>query len=66
MACPCHFPLWVGLLAGTAAGAWFSEYWIPIVIGSGALFLAAVYRGWRMLEACDACDAGGRRDDGDA
>lgn len=38
MTCPCHLFILTALLAGTAAGAWLSSYFIPLVILFSLLF----------------------------
>ncbi len=38
--CPCHLPVWAGLFAGTAFGAFLAQnsIWLFIVLGVGFLF----------------------------
>lgn len=64
VACPCHIPLWIGLVAGTAFGVAFLPYLVPVAVVMGVYFVFALLRGLRMLRECDACElpkaSGGR------
>jgi len=40
--CPCHLPLWLGLLAGTALGTYLSAHWGFTVAASTLLFLGGL------------------------
>jgi len=37
--CPCHYPIWIGLLGGTAVGAVLTPYAVPIIVGASLFFL---------------------------
>jgi arginine exporter protein ArgO len=47
--CPCHVPLWAGLFAGTAFGAFLAQnlIWLFIVLTVGFLFFLGY--GWRLV-----------------
>ncbi len=40
--CPCHVPIWIGLLAGTTAGAWLASNMLLAIILSTGLFVASM------------------------
>lgn len=58
-ACPCHLPILIGVLAGSAAGAALERHWAWALLGLGALFLVSALQAWRAWAqgpcAC-ACD----------
>ena len=61
VACPCHLPLIIGALAGTAAGALLSRHWIVGLLGLLALFLVSAAQAWRRLSGADcagSCELG--------
>lgn len=69
--CPCHWPLWLGVLAGTGFGALLAPYATPLLIVAGggfALAVAYLLRGMvrRPLEAgptdppCASCGGNDR------
>lgn len=37
--CPCHYPVWLALLGGTALGAALAQYAVPILLMGGLCFL---------------------------
>lgn len=44
LTCPCHLPLLVGVLAGTALGGWFSRYtWVVFAAMLGVFVLSLCY-----------------------
>lgn len=49
LACPCHLPLTLPLLAGTAIGAFALGHPLLVVGGLGLYFLAAIFFGARLL-----------------
>jgi hypothetical protein len=53
LVCPCHLPLmlWLlaSLLAGTAAGALLRDHVVAAGIAISAIWLAATWRGVRLL-----------------
>lgn len=53
VACPCHIPLWIGLVAGTAAGAFFLDNWTLVVPALLAYFVVALYLGNRVLKRAE-------------
>jgi mercuric ion transport protein len=64
LACPCHLPLLLGVLGGTAIGAALAANFLTAFVLLGAVFVVALAVGLRALEsgsgrAC-ARDAGGR------
>ncbi len=38
--CPCHIPIWLGLLGGTVIGAKLSQNLVPVLAVATTLFLA--------------------------
>ncbi len=60
LACPCHLPLLVGALAGTAAGAALASHWLLALAGLAALFVLAAARAWMALSGRD-CDCAGEQ-----
>lgn len=50
VACPCHIPLWFGLIAGTAAGAFLVANWAWVVPALLAYFAVSVYFGLKVVE----------------
>lgn len=46
--CPCHLPILLVLLAGTMAGAYFSEHW-GIALALTTLFVLSVTRALRTI-----------------
>ena len=55
LVCPCHLPLIIGALAGTAAGALLSAHWVLCLVGLVGLFLVFVAQAWRELSG-GSCD----------
>jgi mercuric ion transport protein len=43
--CPCHIPILLGLLAGTALGAWLQHYMLVAVRAMSGIFLLTLYYG---------------------
>lgn len=60
VACPCHLPLLVGALAGTAAGAALASHWLLALGGLAGLFVLAAARAWMALSQRE-CDCVGER-----
>lgn len=50
IACPCHIPLWIPLIAGTAFGAALAQNQGWVILGAGPYFAFALWMGWRMIE----------------
>lgn len=50
VACPCHFPLWIGLIAGTAVGGFFLANWSWLVAALFAYFVVAMVIGFKILQ----------------
>lgn len=42
--CPCHLFILAALLAGTAAGAWISSYFIPLIIIFSTFFVISLMK----------------------
>ena len=59
LACPCHLPLIIGALAGTAAGALLSAHWVLGLIGLICLFLVSAAQAWRKLSGASCEDSCG-------
>ncbi len=55
LVCPCHLPLVIGALAGTAAGALLSEHWVLGLVGFVCLFLVSAAQAWRKLSG-NSCE----------
>ncbi len=49
LACPCHLPIVVGLLAGTTLGAWLSQHSVIVTLVMLGVFVAALLYGLRSL-----------------
>lgn len=50
LTCPCHIPILVAVLSGTAFGAFLSEHFAVALLALTVLFLvfaAAAVKGWR-------------------
>lgn len=47
LACPCHLPLLLTALAGTALGGWLSQYTLVAVLGMTGIFMLAVLYSFR-------------------
>jgi mercuric ion transport protein len=47
--CPCHLPLLVGVLVGTALGGWLSQHALVVTLGMAGIFLLALSYGVRAL-----------------
>lgn len=44
LTCPCHLPLLMGALAGTALGGWLSQYTLVVTLGmTGTFILVLLY-----------------------
>jgi mercuric ion transport protein len=52
--CPCHYFLILPLLAGTAAGAFFSDHLIATISVMSLLFLYTLYMGWKKTKQREA------------
>ena len=59
LVCPCHLPLIIGALAGTAAGALLSAHWVLGLIGLICLFLVSAAQAWRKLSGASCEDSCG-------
>lgn len=42
LACPCHFPLWLALLGGSAMGGMLAAHQTWVLIGMTVTFVAAL------------------------
>lgn len=42
LTCPCHLPLFVAALAGTAFGGWLSQYTFVVTPGMAGIFMLAI------------------------
>ncbi|MBI1743022.1 mercury resistance protein [Candidatus Acetothermia bacterium] len=51
--CPCHLPLWVGLLAGTAVGAYVNQYFIWLFAAFTVIFVISLSAALRSLRTDD-------------
>ena len=49
LTCPCHLPLLLALLAGTALGAWLSQHVLLALLAMSGLFALALLHGSRGL-----------------
>lgn len=59
LVCPCHLPLIIGALAGTAAGALLSAHWVLGLVGLVCMFLVSAAQAWRKLSrngCANSCD----------
>ncbi|GIX48427.1 MAG: hypothetical protein KatS3mg131_2638 [Candidatus Tectimicrobiota bacterium] len=54
LTCPCHLPLWLALLAGTAAGGWLSHHLWLVLPAMGGLFAGALWVAARALAGGEA------------
>ena len=43
--CPCHVPMFLGLLAGTVLGAWLQQYVLVAFLAMSGVFVLALYYG---------------------
>ncbi len=53
LTCPCHVPILIAVLSGTAAGAWLADHTLPAVAILAIVFvlsLSAALRAWRTGE----------------
>lgn len=55
LTCPCHLPLLLGALAGTALGGWLSQYTPAVFLAMLGVFIVALLYG---LSASDRRRAG--------
>lgn len=60
VACPCHIPLWIGLVVGTAFGGFLTQNLVLVALAMGLVFVVAVAWGYRILRQCDACESTAR------
>lgn len=49
IACPCHLPLSLTLVAGTSAGTWLARYQGPVVGVMAVVFALSLYLLFRRL-----------------
>lgn len=56
LACPCHIPLWIGLVSATAGGAFLLANLAWLVPALLAYSLAALMLGWHFLRRAEACE----------
>lgn len=54
LTCPCHLPILLVLLSGTAAGAFLSENLGLAVLVLLPLFLLSAFATWRLLDKSDS------------
>jgi mercuric ion transport protein len=47
LTCPCHLPLLIAALAGTALGGWLSQYTFVVILGMTGIFMLAVLYSFR-------------------
>ena len=45
LTCPCHAPILVAVLAGTALGGWLSQYLGVVVLAMAAIFILSLVYG---------------------
>jgi len=50
LTCPCHLPLLLGALAGTALGGWLSRYTLVVFLALLGLFVLALLYGFGALD----------------
>ena len=43
--CPCHVPILLGVLAGTALGGWLQQYTPVVFLAMGGVFILSLYYG---------------------
>ena len=43
--CPCHIPILLVLLAGTALGAWLQHYIVVAILAMSGVFVLTLYYG---------------------
>jgi mercuric ion transport protein len=43
--CPCHVPILLGILAGTALGAWLRQYLLVAFLAMSGVFVLTLYYG---------------------
>jgi len=48
--CPCHIPIFLGLLAGTVLGAWLRHYMLVAVFAMSGVFVVTLYYGLKRHE----------------
>lgn len=51
LTCPCHVPILILLLSGTAAGAWLADYMLPAVAILAIVFVLSLGAALRALRA---------------
>lgn len=49
LTCPCHLPLLLGALAGTALGGWLGQHTLAVTLGMAGIFLCALVYIFRSL-----------------
>jgi mercuric ion transport protein len=67
LTCPCHLPLLLGVLAGTALGGWLSRYtWLvfPAMLGVFVLSLWYSVRAFNRRDVSPSTAAAGRATNG--
>lgn len=47
--CPCHLPILVGALAGTALGGWLNQHSLVVTLGMAGIFVLALLYSFRGL-----------------
>lgn len=58
LACPCHLPLVLGLLAGTTLGAWMNQHTLVVILMMLGVFVVSLRYGMRSFDrTCIAGDA---------
>ena len=50
LTCPCHLPLLLGALAGTALGVWMRQYALVVFLAMLGLFVGALWYGFSALD----------------
>lgn len=50
LTCPCHLPILLALLSGTAAGAYMAANWENVILFLLLIFLLSAYSTWRLLD----------------
>ena len=50
LTCPCHLPLLLGALAGTALGGWLRQYTLVVFLALLGLFVLALLYGFGALD----------------
>ena len=49
LTCPCHVPIFLAVLGGTAAGAFLSDNLLLFILGLTAIFLLTLFRGLKVI-----------------